>query len=284
MSQGVFKGVTRRSKRVFGPEGAVGPGEDELAREEPLEIRIQGETICVTMRTPGDDARLAVGFLYSEGIVASASDLGTVAHCGRPDQEGFGNTIEVTPASGAQLQWEKLETSRRGTLTTSACGVCGRRTVEDLFEQVGRLPPSAPVPRALIARAPEILRQHQQNFARTGGVHAAAALDGAGQMLAFAEDVGRHNAVDKVVGSLVQQGRVSRRDRAFGASVLVVSGRASFEIVQKAAMARIPVVASVSAASVLAVDLAERCGMALCTFVRGGGFNLYAGAERIEGG
>jgi FdhD protein len=269
-------------------EGVGPPEEDVLAVEEPLEIRVAGEPVAITMRTPGDDARLAVGFLFSEGILRSIDDVGTVAHCGRPGEEGFGNVLDVTPAPGVVLDVERVETSRRGTLTTAACGVCGRRTVEDLLSRCGRVPPGPAVAASLVARAPELLRQEQRTFTATGGVHAAAALGPDGEVLAAFEDVGRHNAVDKVVGELVHTRRAGARmlERPAAAgprpAVLVVSGRASFELVQKAAMCGIPVLASVSAASSLAVDLAERTGVALATFVRGGRFNLYTHPERIH--
>jgi FdhD protein len=188
------------------------------------------------------------------------------------------------------LEVERLDTARRGTLTTAACGVCGRRTVEDLLALCAPLPPGPALPGALVARAAERLREVQRNFERTGGVHAAAALDAGGEVLAAFEDVGRHNAVDKVVGALVLDGTVRSARSTGGAAssrpprLLVVSGRASFEIIQKAAMARIPVVASVSAASSLAIDLAERAGVTLATFVRGGRFNVYTHPERLSTG
>jgi FdhD protein len=254
---------------------------DHLAVEEPLEIRVAGEPLAVTMRTPGDDHRLALGFLFAEGILRSAQDVGTVTHCGRPGEEGYGNVIDVIPAAGADLPIEeKVTASRRGTLTTSACGVCGRRTVEDLFELCGPLPEGPPLPLGIVATAPERLAEAQRIFARTGGVHAAAALAADGEPLAVFEDVGRHNAVDKVVGALLLRGLGTPELPT--PALLVVSGRSSFEIVQKAAMARIPVVASVSAGSSLAASLAETLGMALVTFVRPGGrLQITCGRHRL---
>jgi len=270
-----------------GPEGS-----DGVAVEEPLEIRISGEAMAVTMRTPGDDLDLAVGFLFAEGLIHGAADLGSVAHCGRPDDEGYGNLVEVTPAPGVQLEVERMEASRRGTLTTSACGVCGRRSVDDLLARVGRVPDGAAVGAELIASAPDRLRREQRAFARTGGTHGAAILDAGGRLLAVAEDVGRHNAVDKAVGALVRRGVIATAPPlgtppppgpapGEAPALLVVSGRASFEIVQKAAAARIPVVAAVGAGSSLAVDLARRAEIALCAFVRDGSFNVYSRADRI---
>ena len=250
-------------------------GEDYLASEEPLEIRIASDPVATTMRTPGEDPQLAVGFLFSEGIIRSRADLGTVAHCGHPGDEGYGNVIELTPAGGAKLPLERANAARRGTLTTAACGVCGRRTIEDLLAICPVMAIEPTLSRALVASAPGHLVQ--PNFARTGGVHAAAVLSADGTVLAAHEDVGRHNAVDKVVGELVLS------DRLGPAALLVVSGRSSFEIVQKAAMARVKVVASVSAPSTLAVDLARRTGVTLVGFVRNGGFNVYSHPARLTG-
>jgi FdhD protein len=262
---------------------------DDIAIEEPLEIRVAGESLAITMRTPGDDARLAVGFLFAEGLLRSIDDVGSVSHCGRPGEEGYGNVLDVVPAAGLSLEVERVQATRRGTLTTSACGVCGRRSVDDLLSLCGVVPAGPVLDAALLASAPERLRSVQETFSRTGGVHAAAAFDAAGTLLAGHEDVGRHNAVDKVVGSLVYAGRV-RSPRTPGYRpmpeaerpvLLAISGRASFEILQKAAVARIPVVVSVSAASSLAIDVAERAGITLATFTRGGDFNLHAHPSRV---
>jgi FdhD protein len=286
------KGVTERPVTRIGANGDWSLGEpDSVAVEEPLEIRVSGEAIAITMRTPGHDQRLAVGFLFSEGIIRSVDDVGSVAHCGRPSDEGFENVIEMTPAPGLVLDIEKVQASRRGTLTTAACGVCGRRSVDDLFALCGGVPPGPPLDLSILTLATERLREAQMNFSHTGGTHAAAALARDGELLASYEDVGRHNAVDKVVGELVLRGQVhasplGRPKRVVDPrtpAVLVVSGRASFEIVQKATVARIPIIASVSAASSLAIDLAERSQIALAAFVRGGNLNVYTHPERIHG-
>ncbi|MBN1208278.1 MAG: formate dehydrogenase accessory sulfurtransferase FdhD [Myxococcaceae bacterium] len=284
------KGVTRRTVWRYSEGEAAAPEEDSVAVEEPLEIRVSGDTVAITMRTPGQDRELAVGFLFSEGLIRSVDDLGGVAYCGRPGEEGWGNVIEVTPAAGLVLEVERVSAARRGTLTTAACGVCGRRSVDDLMAVCSSVPPGPVLAPGVLVRATEQLRDVQRNFERTGGVHAAAALDASGGLITSAEDVGRHNAVDKVVGALVLGG-AARSSRASVSSVtprsertptvLVVSGRASFEIIQKAAVARIPVVASVSAASSLAIDLAERSGVTLATFVRGGRFNIYTHPARL---
>lgn len=251
---------------------------DELAIEEPLEIRVAGDPVAVTMRSPGEDERLALGFLFSEGIIESIEDVGRVFHCGRPGTEGFGNAIDVLPAPGHSLDIERVSASRRGTLTTSACGVCGRQDVADLVARCSALPPGPKISAELLIESIDGMRRIQPTFTHTGGVHAAAAFDRDGHALVCSEDVGRHNAVDKTVGALLFDRLIGTQA---GAVLLAVSGRASFEIVQKAAVARIPVVASVSAASSLAVDLASDVGITLAGFVRKKGFNLYAHPERI---
>lgn len=273
-----MKGVARREVRRFSAGELHPPGEDDVVAEEPLEIRAQGETLAITMRTPGADRELAVGFLLSEGIIGSRDDIGRVAHCGRPDQEGYGNTIDVAPGPGVSLDIDRLSATRRGTLTTAACGVCGRRTVEDVIARCQPQPVVAGfIGGAVIARAVEQLRARQPNFARTGGIHAAASCDRTGELLVAFEDIGRHNAVDKVVGALVLAGQIPGAAPA----LLIVSGRASYEVVQKASAGGIPVVASVSAASSLAVDLARAAGVTLCGFVRGGAMTVYTHPERI---
>ena len=265
-------------------EGGIGePVDDALAVEEPLEIRVADEPVAVTMRMPGDDERLTVGFLYAEGIVGSVEDVGRVYHCGRPGSEGYGNVIDVTPGPGVSLDVDRILATRRGTLTTSACGVCGRQSVDDLMERCPVLAPGPEVSRDLLLSLCERLPDLQPTFRETGGVHAAAVFTASGDLLACFEDVGRHNAVDKAVGELVLTGRVGAEmaEESRAPAILVVSGRASFEIVQKAATARIPVLASVSAASSLAVDLAQAAHISLAGFVRRGSFNIYSFPERI---
>ncbi|RKH03159.1 formate dehydrogenase accessory sulfurtransferase FdhD [Corallococcus sp. CA047B] len=281
------RGITHRPVRRFDGEVLRAAEDDRIAVEEPLEIRVSGDAVATTMRTPGHDRELAVGFLFAEGILQDVDDLGSLFHCGHPGEEGFGNVLEVTPASGAVLDLERVEATRRGTLTTSACGVCGRRNVDDLMATCAPVAPGPVLSAHAVARATERLRAVQHNFEHTGGVHAAAALDAHGELLAAHEDVGRHNAVDKVVGALVLA-RAVRAPRRLpvppfpaAPTVLAVSGRASFEIVQKAARARIPVVVSVSAASSLAIDLALRSGLTLAAFSRNGRCNVYTGAERL---
>lgn len=249
---------------------------DAIAVEEPLEIRLAGEPLAVTMRTPGDDRFLAAGFLFGEGIVRSVDELGSIAHCGRPGTEGYGNMIDVLPAPGVVLDASLLEGTRRGTLTTSACGVCGRRSIDDLIARIERIEGEVTVARDLFASIPRRMTEHQPHFATTGGVHAAIALTETGEVLAHAEDVGRHNAVDKTIGRLLFARTLPR------ATLLAVSGRVSFEIVQKAATAAIPIVAAVSAPSSLAIDLALRAGITLAAFVRGDRLNLYSHWHRVR--
>jgi FdhD protein len=254
---------------------ALAPRADELSVEEPLEIRIAGETLAVTMRTPGHDRELAAGFLLAERLVRSRAELGGIAHCGRLGHEGYGNVIEVTPAPGVVLELDALAGARRGTLTTAACGVCGRRLLDDL---TATLAPPAPArfEHAFIAGLSSGLRAQQPHFDRTGGLHAAGIAEPSAGFLVVREDVGRHNAVDKAVGRLLLDGRLPASGCA-----LVVSGRTSFEIVQKAVAAGIPAVVGISAPSSLAVSTAARFGVLLCGFARGGAFNVYAGSERL---
>jgi len=256
------------------------PADDLVAVEEPLEIRLAGETVAVIMRSPGDDHRLALGYLFAEGIIRGAADVSAVFHCGRVGDEGYGNTVDVAPASGAQVDWARLDVSRRGGVTSSACGVCGRAAVEDLLAGIAPLPTGAPLPETAVTGAVAALRRHQPAWDATGGTHAAVLFSREGEVIAAHEDVGRHNAVDKVVGGLLLA-------RSAGAApepaVLAVSGRGGFEIVQKAARAGIPVVACVSAPTTLAVEVARAAGVTLCCFVRGDRLNVYAGCERIAG-
>jgi FdhD protein len=254
---------------------------DPVAVEEPLEIRVDGDTVAVTMRTPGADADLALGFLFGEGLVSGARDVCTIAHCGRPGEEGFGNVLDVRSAAGTRIDPERILEGRRFVQPTSACGVCGRRAVDGLLARVARVDASRRVAPERVIAAVDGLARVQPGFARTGGLHAAALVAEHGALLAAAEDVGRHNAVDKAVGALLRAGRLGAGASGEPPAVLAVSGRAGFEIVQKAAAAGVPVVASVSAPTSLAAELAERAGIALAGFVRGGAMNVYANAWRL---
>jgi FdhD protein len=249
--------------------------EDDVAIEEPLEIRISGETFAVTMRTPGRDFELVAGLLLAEGLIQSRADIGALAYCGRPGEEGAKNVVEVTPAPGARFA--DVETfTRRSTVVSAACGICGRVTIDDLVERLGGRDDPARFSASFLAALPERLSREQPNFARTGGLHAAGAARPEGPLELVREDVGRHNAVDKVVGRLLLDGQLPAAGQA-----LVVSGRASFEIVQKALTARFSAVVSVSAPSSLAIATAARFNLVLLGFVRAGGFNVYSGADRL---
>jgi FdhD protein len=259
-----------------------GLDDDAIAVEEPLEIRVDGEPVATTMRTPGADADLALGLLFAEGLVSGPADVSSLSHCGRPGEEGYGNVIDVHSAAGLRLDPERILEGSRFVRATSACGVCGRVAIDGLLARVVPLARREILPVSLVTAAIEALPRVQPAFARTGGVHCAALVGRDGGVLAAAEDVGRHNAVDKVVGALLRAGRLGPgAPEGQGPVVLAVSGRAGFEIVQKAAAARLPLVASVSAPTSLAVDLAERAGIALAGFVRGGRMNVYAHGWRL---
>jgi FdhD protein len=260
------------------PGGPAAPGNghavlsrrpDLLATEEPLEIRVNDRPLAVTMRTPGDDIDLAAGFLATEGLVRAAPDITSIRIC------GDGNVAEVTLAAGLGVDDDRL---RRNFLTTSACGVCGKASIDSVrvrarYDVAADRVRVAP---ATLAMLPGTLRDAQRVFASTGGLHAAGVFAADGSLLALREDVGRHNAVDKAVGWALREGRLP-----LAGCILLVSGRASFELVQKAVVAGLPVVAAVSAPSSLAADLAEESGMTLVGFLRGGSMNVYAGAGRI---
>lgn len=253
--------------------------EDEVIVEEPLEVRISGETLAVTMRTPGNDRELVLGFLLAEGVIAGAEDVSTLTHCGRTATEERENTIDVTLAPGVRVAVDD-ETgmlARRGTLVSSACGVCGRRSIDDLLAHVAPLTTDARIDASIVSGAMSALRTRQPLFTATGGCHAASLVSFEGCHVATFEDIGRHNAVDKVVGAALLAKKLPLTDH-----FLVVSGRSSFEIVQKALSAGIPLVASVSAPSSLAIDLATRANVTLAGFVRGESMTLYSRGDRLR--
>ena len=256
---------------------------DRAATEEPLEIRLHGRPFAVVMRTPGADRELAAGFLLAERVVQSADDLGAIEHCtekGRAEpgryQDQTRNIVNVTLAAGAASALDRLLADRRQVMGNSSCGLCGRLTIESLRAGVPPIATAWTIARATLTRLPERLRQAQQVFDETGGLHAAGLFTREGELEGSAEDVGRHNAVDKVIGRMLMTERLPLSD-----SLLCVSGRTSFEIVQKALLAGIPLVASVSAPSSLAIDLAHESGITLVGFVRGDGFNVYAHPARV---
>ncbi|PPG91641.1 formate dehydrogenase accessory sulfurtransferase FdhD [Rathayibacter sp. AY1F3] len=251
--------------------------EDVLAVEEPLEIRVGGRRFSVTMRTPGDDFDLVAGFLVSEGVLTESEQLAAMRYCASGSGPGE-NTYNVVDASVRGGREAVLLERERSVYTTSSCGVCGLASLEavatDSAWSVAE--DDLRVERELLVSLPDRLREAQAVFERTGGVHAAGLFDADGSLLVLREDVGRHNAVDKVVGWGLREGRLPLRG-----TLLQVSGRASFELVQKAVMAGIPLLAAVGAPSSLAVDLARDSGLTLIGFSRGSGFNLYAGEARL---
>ena len=251
--------------------------DDPVVTEEPLEIRVAQERVTMTLRTPGDDRHLALGFLLAEGVISSIDDVSGLFHCGRPGEPAYQNVIEVTPGPGANL--DVIDRARRDDLTTAACGLCGRDSIDDLLGRIEPVPLGPALSPRLFIEAPETLRTTQQAFELTGGLHGAAALTSTGEVVASAEDIGRHNAVDKLVGRLLMARRMP--GSAEGPVLLVVSSRAGFEIVQKAAMARFPAIACVGAASSLAIDTADAAGITLVAFARRGRFNLYTHPERF---
>ena len=248
---------------------------DAVAREEPLEIQIAGTPLAVVMRTPGHDADLALGFLSSERVIRSIEDVLSVRHCREArSPEAADNVVRVALAEGVRVDWEAL---RRNLYASSSCGVCGKATIENALACAPPIRDPARFDAALFAPLPERLAAAQPGFAQTGGLHAAALFDARGALLVAREDVGRHNAVDKVLGFCLREKRWPLTGH-----VLLVSGRISFEIVQKALAARLPLVAGVSAPTSLAIELATRAGIALIGFLRGSSFNVYGDASRVR--
>lgn len=274
----------RRIARLVVPDepggaAAVSERSDVLAAEEPLGIRVGGQAVSLTMRTPGDDLDLAAGFLVSEGVVRSPGDIASITlcdgtRCGHAGHDDIGNVADVDLRPGLTME----PALQRNFLTTSACGVCGKTSIAELFVQQTWDVSADPVrvPAATLAGMPGALRDAQRVFASTGGLHAAGIFGPDGNLIAVREDVGRHNAVDKVVGWALRSGRLPMTG-----CVLLVSGRASFELVQKAVLAGFPMLAAVSAPSSLAVALAEQAGLTLVGFLRGASMNVYTAPERV---
>lgn len=269
--------TTRRRIVRHSPEGRR-TRQDTLVVEEPLQIRTDGRALTVTMRTPGDDMDLVHGFLLAEGIVTRRDDIAAMRYCAGADADGVNsyNVLDVEPASDAPPSAYR----QRSFLASSACGVCGTTSIDDVERTTAHPPADDPVTldAAVIAQLPDLLRERQRVFESTGGLHAAGLFDADGTLTTLREDVGRHNAVDKALGAALRGGLVP-----LAGSVLMLSGRASFELVQKASMAGVPVVAAVSAPSSLAVDLAQRSGITLVGFVRDGHLNVYTRGDRVRG-
>ncbi|MBI2376813.1 MAG: formate dehydrogenase accessory sulfurtransferase FdhD [Deltaproteobacteria bacterium] len=263
-------GATRAVELLRLEDGRLDPHHDEVAAEEPLEIRVDGEPLSVVMRTPGHDAELALGLLVSEGIVRRAEDIGEIEHCAEEEAD---NVVNVVLSSSADRRG--IESARRLLVTSSSCGLCGKTTLESLSLKHARFDDVPELDVGTLAKLPEQLARLQPGFLRSGGLHAAAIFDEAHARIVAREDVGRHNAVDKCVGALVLT-ELLPVPRA----TLVVSGRVSFEIVQKAIAARIQTVVAVSAPSSLAVEVARAMNLGLVAFARGDRANLYSGRAR----
>jgi FdhD protein len=272
--------VLRISLPGDGRPGGTASRADFLAGEEPLGIRVNGTALTITMRTPGDDLELAAGFLVGEAVIRSPADIAEIklcdgTSCGHAGHDDMGNIADVTLAAGVEL----APGARRNFMTTSACGVCGKASIADICV----LPPApltddpARFAPETLAALPDRLRDAQRVFSRTGGLHAAGLFTAGGELIVVREDVGRHNAVDKVVGWALLDDRLP-----LAGCALLVSGRASFELAQKAVLAGIPLLAAVSAPSSLAVDLAGEAGLTLVGFLRGPAMNVYTGAHRLS--
>jgi FdhD protein len=277
----VRRGSKTKTRVRVVEDGRVRVRPDTLATEEPMEIRLLAgqttQTVAVTMRTPGSDFELAAGFLYGEGIIDSPDDVQKISYCvdSDLDAEQRYNIVNVELRGGREFDLRPLE---RHFYTTSACGVCGKASLEQLELRGCPVMQAGPeIPAEIINALPEKLREAQGLFDATGGLHAAALFDSKGELLALREDVGRHNATDKLVGWALLEGRLPLSDH-----IVLVSGRSSFEILQKCLTAGVPVVCAISAPSSLAVDVAREFGMTLVGFLRGGRFNVYAGSDRIR--
>ncbi len=274
-------------QRITLPGSAV-TTEDVTAREEPLEIRVEGRSVAVVMRTPGHDEELVAGFLVSEGVITRARDVLEISQCPSTGNK-YGNVVDVLLAGSAVVNWDSLT---RHVFSASSCGICGKTSIESVFQRFPVLKASAQcsvigaesaaehdfrVSPALLASLPAKLRASQATFTQTGGLHASAIFDEHGEMLVLREDVGRHNALDKVLGWALQ-----RRLLPFQRHILLVSGRVSFELMQKALAAGVPIVAAISAPSSLAVQFADDSGQTLVGFLRGETMNVYTHPDRVK--
>ena len=262
---------TRTTVSVVKWDGrAAAKSDDHVAPEEPLEIRVRGRAVTVTMRTPGHDDELAAGFLLTEGIIHAATDIDSIEPCGRNDA---GNVLNVRLAPLVHVDFERLT---RHVFASSSCGLCGKATIDAIRSQSPPTESDVRVSAAVLTSLPEKMRAAQPEFDRTGGIHAAGLFDADGTLLALREDVGRHNAVDKVLGYALRQGLVP-----LAGAILLVSGRSSFEILQKACAAGVPIVAAVSAPSSMAVEFAREMNQTLVGFLREPRMNIYSHERRV---
>jgi FdhD protein len=259
--------------------GGVTRTRDVAAAEEPLDVRLHGRSFAVIMRTPGEDRALAAGFLLSERIIRSAADIGAIEHCRHPDQTRAHHVVDVFLVGGAAARVPALLDQRRQVIANSSCGICGRATIDELASDVAPLAQTETMTVDALRTLPSRLRARQTMFDETGGLHGAALFSRDGTLLRSAEDVGRHNAVDKVLGGCLLEDPEGQRAGA----ALMVSGRVSFEIVQKAWLGGIEIVAAISAPTSLAIELAAAAGITLLGFVREASLNIYTHTARIEG-
>lgn len=249
--------------------------DDVVAVEEPLELRVEGHTLAVIMRTPGADRELAAGFLLSEGVVRSQKEIFEISPCVQSAQAGAGNVIDVALMDPAAFDPARFS---RHVFTSSSCGICGKTSIESVLQRRRALRDEVRVAARVLRGLPHALEQQQTAFKATGGLHACALFTPKGELLALREDVGRHNALDKLIGHALLTDCTPLRGH-----VLLLSGRTSFEMMQKAYAARIPIVAAIGAPSSLAVDFAHAAGQTLVGFLRGRSMNVYTGAERVTG-
>ena len=247
--------------------------EDVLAAEEPLEIRVEGHSIAVVMRTPGHDRELAAGFLLTEGLINSTRDVFDIVTCVDAGAAGKGNAVDVALARPADFEFSKLT---RHVFTSSSCGICSKASIDAVMQQRARLADDFKIEADLLLALPGRLSAGQETFRRTGGLHACALFTRDGKLVELREDVGRHNALDKIIGHALLENRTPLREH-----VVLLSGRASFEMMQKAHAGGIAIVAAISAPSSLAVQFARESGQTLAGFVREGSLNVYAGVERL---
>jgi FdhD protein len=273
MAQSLRPGRDVLVNRMAVRPGGIRESEDRVAAEEPLEIRVAGQPLAVVMRTPGDDWSLAAGFLLTEGFIRGPEDIESVRHCTDVPDTARGNVVDVALAPDVP---HPAASARRAFYATSSCGICGKGSIAEIRQKAPLLPRGATIAPDALPRLVPALRMAQVTFERTGGLHGAGLFKFDGTLVATAEDVGRHNAVDKIVGGRLLLGDWPLFDR-----LLLVSGRVGFEIVQKAWLAGIPAVAAVSAPTSLAIELAHEADMTLLGFLRGEDYNVYAGPERL---